>query len=246
MMSSNNQPSGGPGAGLSLRVGLVAPLLIMAAAQVGAIMFATVLDGAGMGLNRIVPWFYFVYAMILIGAAEQLRRHSHLDYVTLGIGWAGGSRPYRIPVFAAAGLVGFFVLLDAVVPIPEILDTREVIEPFLEDGELGFLGILSAGLLIGFLVPVGEEFLFRGFMLHTLAARMPPQRAITITAALFALCHVNVWLLPLAAGLYTMLQLFVLAWLLGWATLRSGSLGPALLVHCINNLVALGLALISY
>lgn len=246
MMPSNNRPSGGPGAGLNLRVGLVAPLLIMAAGLAGAIMAATVLGGAGMELSRIVPWFYFVYAMILIGGAEQLRRRSGLDYAALGIGWAGGSRPYLAPLLGVAVLIGFFALLDSVVPIPEILDTREVIEPFLEDGELGFLGMLSAALLIGFLIPVGEEFLFRGFILHTLAARMSPQRAITITAAIFALCHVYAWLLPLGAGLYTMLQIFALAWLLGWATLRSGSLGPAILAHCINNLVALGLAMTSY
>ncbi len=246
MMPSNNQPSGGPGAGLSLRVGLVAPLLIMAAGLAGAIMAATLLGGSGMGLSRIVPWFYFVYAMILIGGAEELRRRSGLDYATLGIGWAGGSRPYLIPLLAVAGLVGFFMLLDALVPIPEILDTREVIEPFLDDGKLGFLGILTAALLIGFLIPVGEEFLFRGFILHALVARMPPQRAVTITAAIFACCHVYAWLLPLGAGLYTMLQIFALAWLLGWATLRSGSLGPAILAHCINNLAAIAFALAGY
>jgi len=246
MMPSNNQPPGGAGAGLNLRVGLVAPLLIMAAGFAGAIMAATVLRAAGMELNRIVPWFYFIHAMILIGGAEKLRRHSGLDYAALGIGWAGGRRPYLTPLLAVAALMGVFMLLDAVVPMPEGVDLHDVLEPFLEDGVLGFRGILAAGLLLGFLIPLGEEFLFRGFMLHMLAARMPPQRAITVTAAIFACCHVNVWLLPLGAGLYTIVQLFALSWLLGWATLRSGSLGPALLVHCINNMAAVAFALAGY
>jgi ABC-type Na+ efflux pump permease subunit/membrane protease YdiL (CAAX protease family) len=94
----------------------------------------------------------------------------------------------------------------------------------------------ASWLLIAVLPAVCEELLFRGWMLTALAGRRPaPGRAlaaVAIQAACFAAFH----LLP-----ERMPQTFALGLLLGWLTLRSASILPAMLAHLVHNTVPLAL-----
>jgi sodium transport system permease protein len=92
-------------------------------------------------------------------------------------------------------------------------------------------GAAPAGLLMGLLayalVPaVCEELAFRGFILTGLHRRFRPRNAILASAFLFALYHMNVFLL---------LPAFGLGIVLGLLTVRSLSLVPAILFHFLHN-----------
>jgi membrane protease YdiL (CAAX protease family) len=91
-------------------------------------------------------------------------------------------------------------------------------------------------LLLAVLPAVCEEVMFRGWILSALAGERPSRgralTAVVVQAACFAAFH----LLP-----ERMPQTFALGLLLGWMTLRCGSLLPAVLGHLAHNSVPLGL-----
>lgn len=81
--------------------------------------------------------------------------------------------------------------------------------------------------------PVSEELLFRGLLLPALAARWGFGPANAAQAALFGLLH--------AGDPQAVLPLVALGAALGWARMRSESVGPAVLGHALNNGLALAL-----
>ena len=85
-------------------------------------------------------------------------------------------------------------------------------------------GILS----IAIVVPILEEFLFRGAIEgHLLKIGWSPKRAILISALIFGLIHGNPAQIPFA---------FLIGLLFGWLYYRTGSLVPGIVGHIINNL----------
>jgi membrane protease YdiL (CAAX protease family) len=86
--------------------------------------------------------------------------------------------------------------------------------------------LFMAVLVIGVLAATAEEMFFRGYMQTELSARWGPRRGVVVTAAGFALMHLD-WLhilLALALGLYV-----------GFVTERAGSTLPAIACHVVNN-----------
>ncbi len=82
---------------------------------------------------------------------------------------------------------------------------------------------------------VTEEFVFRGLVLRGLLDRTSPARAITISAGLFAIMHLNPWQMPTA--------LFI-GMILGWVYWRTRSLALCVAGHAFHNgvnLLAAGL-----
>jgi membrane protease YdiL (CAAX protease family) len=91
---------------------------------------------------------------------------------------------------------------------------------------------------VSVLAPLGEELLFRGYLLRVLRARHGTRAALVITAAIFAAIHVN----PASV-----LALFALGLVFGLLRVISGSLWPSLVAHALQNgtssaIVLLGLA----
>jgi uncharacterized protein len=82
--------------------------------------------------------------------------------------------------------------------------------------------------------PLCEEAAFRGFILSSLRTRLAPAAAITLTALLFALMHLDPVRFP---------PLLFLGATFGWLAWRSGSLWPSVLAHAINNGVVAAVAL---
>lgn len=83
--------------------------------------------------------------------------------------------------------------------------------------------------LVALLVPVLEEIVFRGVLLSAFARHLSPRWANWVQAGLFGLAHAHPVVTPysFAIGLVT-----------GWMTRRTGSLRPAVLLHVVNNAVA--------
>lgn len=82
--------------------------------------------------------------------------------------------------------------------------------------------------------PLMEELLFRGVLLSALLQRWSVWPSVLTTSALFAVAHLS----GLQFHWYAMPQLFVLALLLAWLRLRSGSIWPAVVAHGTNNMLA--------
>lgn len=104
--------------------------------------------------------------------------------------------------------------------------TMDVIRRALE-GATGS-DLFAAVLVIGPIAGSVEEIFFRGYMQTALARAWRPAVAVVVTAAAFALMHLD-WV-------HTPLALAIGLWL-GVATERTGSALPAVAAHVINNTV---------
>ena len=92
------------------------------------------------------------------------------------------------------------------------------------------LVILGAVLL----APLVEEIVFRGFFQGQLEqGYRDPTKAILFSSLLFTILHFNPW---------WSLQIYLLGMVLGYLAWRTGSIWPSLLIHAINNSLALWFA----
>ena len=92
---------------------------------------------------------------------------------------------------------------------------------------LGWVTVLSASVLPA----IGEELLFRGFLLRGLRQAWGPTPAILLSALLFGLAHGVDASLPGRLGI---------GLVLGLAAARTGSVRPGIAAHFINNLLYIG------
>ena len=84
--------------------------------------------------------------------------------------------------------------------------------------------------VVGLLAPLAEELVFRGAVLRALLRwHKNAWVGIAISAALFALIHMNPAQLPHA---------FLVGLLLGWMYYRTDSIVPGVVFHWVNNTVA--------
>lgn len=135
--------------------------------------------------------------------------------------------PVDNAVYSRAVLLGVALLLAN-------LAATLLLGPSIRDVQLvtagpGLADRIVLALTVVLIAPAIEESLFRGLLQGALEARARPWTAIALAAAPFALLH---WWPAL---------IFFFFWSLpvGWLTWRTASIGPALVVHAINNVVGL-------
>jgi sodium transport system permease protein len=94
--------------------------------------------------------------------------------------------------------------------------------------------------VLGILIPVMEEFFFRGYLFSALLAASRPRTAILTSALLFGLFH-----LITGAGIAVerLITTSLLGVILGWLCWKSGSVVPGMLLHATHNSVITLLAL---
>ena len=85
-------------------------------------------------------------------------------------------------------------------------------------------------IVLGMITPFVEEFLFRGAIQKTLSKSMSIKAAIIIQAILFGIYHGN-----LIQGIYTIF----LGLVFGYVAYKCKSIWPAVVVHAVNNIIAL-------
>lgn len=90
---------------------------------------------------------------------------------------------------------------------------------------------------VAVLAPLGEELLFRGYLLRVLRARHGVRPALVITSAIFAVIHVN----PASV-----LALFALGMVFGLLRVISGSLWPAMIAHALQNGTSSAIVLLGF
>ena len=115
-------------------------------------------------------------------------------------------------------------LVEKIVPSPPWF--WELFNQIFEN-DFGFWG---AFLKVSVIAPVVEELIFRGLILHGFRRNYSSFKAITVSAILFSLFHLNPWQMPAT---------FVLGLFLGWLVVRTHSILAAIIGHSVNNLMVL-------
>ena len=176
----------------------------------------------GLGLRGQV---LFNLVVVFLGGSWLLIRRYGLDVrQTLGLRsvcpsvWAGvvlGAPAMFLVGVAVARLSG------ELFPLPEA--ALESLGQGLVPPEMGLVELLF---FLAVLPGVCEEVAFRGVLLQALRRRLPPWSLVIVTAAVFALFHIE-WV--------RLLPTFFLGLVLAVLVLRTGSLWPAIVWHMLNN-----------
>jgi hypothetical protein len=88
--------------------------------------------------------------------------------------------------------------------------------------------------VIGLLVPVAEEVLFRGIFYAWLRQRRGVVASVLLSSAVFAIAHVNA---------QAALQIFLIGLVLAYLYERSGSIVPSIVAHATVNVISLAIIL---
>lgn len=180
----------------------------------------------GLGNTALVLMNMLAYMLYLVVPTLLTVLISHRTQVpfprkrvakgTYALALFGGMAMAVLANFAASYLMAFFTELG--VPYPEFTDT---VEPTI-------FSLLLNCLSTAVLPALVEEWIFRGYILGALRPH-GEKLAIVFTAVLFGLIHGNLLQFPFA---------LILGLVLGWLTVQTGSLLPAVLLHFTNNLVS--------
>ena len=128
---------------------------------------------------------------------------------------------------------GLIILSDEVdriiqlfIPTPEyVLDLNYLLKPD------SFLGAILLFIAVVILAPLGEEIVFRGFLQQILEKHWKDvTRAILFTSLIFSLIHMN----P-----YWFVQIYFLGVILGFLAWKTKSIIAPLILHSLNNSMAL-------
>lgn len=171
--------------------------------------------------------------MILLVAFFQFRGRS--DAIGLG-------RPRHIGKMIAAIFLLFLLIvfaLDLFVtnPIADLLNLslesereRQIENEILSAKQHDMQNVLASAMVIGVMVPIAEEILFRGIIQTYLVRRIGAWLGIGISSLWFALLHVDLALF---------VPLFLIGAALGFVRHRFQSLWGAIALHSMNNLMSM-------
>jgi uncharacterized protein len=178
----------------------------------------------GVWFTELVVFLGIPWVLLLALGVDPVR--------TTGL---ASTRPAAVALGFGLGLVNYAAWAIPLMAVAQAVFPPELLR--LYDGGQLFLHqagpervLLVAGL--GLAAPLGEEFLFRGILQPGLMSRLPPARAIVVTALVFSAFHFD------PVGLVPRFELGVLFGLLAW---RSGSVWPGIAAHAANNLTATAL-----
>ena len=174
--------------------------------------------------------FTMLLPAVLAAAGSNLRPARYLGFDRL--------RPLPTALGALLGLAGF-VAANGVMALWVMVLPRRVLEWFPDVGRIFEGPPLARAVVVavaGLLAPLCEEAAFRGYLQRTLLRAAGPASAITATALLFALRHLDPVRFPALA---------LLGALFGWLAWRGGSLWPAIAAHAANNAAAIATALFA-
>lgn len=132
-------------------------------------------------------------------------------------------RPSALKWMAAA--VGAYLFFT-------VLYTALILEPHQKDIAKGFGAVPIQVLLIVVLAPISEETCFRGMLFGGLRERLPRVAAALIAGTIFGGLHA-------LTGVTAVPPLIVFGFLLSLLYEKTGSIIPGILLHMLNNSVAL-------
>jgi membrane protease YdiL (CAAX protease family) len=200
---------------VALATGVVLAIPALALGQKGHNEF-TILGNVGVQLATALGFLLVPMALAAWrgaeGIGEILRR--------LGV---RAFRPKALLWVAAA--IGVYLLFTVVY-------TALVVEPHQKDIAKDFGPLAVQILLICLLAPISEEVCFRGMLFSGLRERLPRLAAALISGFVFGGLHAT-------TGVTAVPPLMVFGLLLALLYERTGSIVPGIMLHMLNNVVAL-------
>lgn len=199
-----------------------APLSPGAATAVVAIGIATIYAAQLVGRTIGAPALLsssLADTVVLVGVIAYAHRRG-ISLAQLGVRRA---RPRYLAAAALLGIAMWYLTALLVVLVVPRRDTAEL-EQLVEQAPL-----VPTLIALAVFPPVAEELLFRGVLVRSLAPRMGGPLAVIACAAVFGAYH----LFP-----PQMVSTFALGLVLGFVTVRSRSIVPAMITHVLNNTVA--------
>ena len=173
----------------------------------------------------------FIPPMFYARRRSMMREHLEANPLNNGV-----FKPYGAPLCAllVAGLtIAAGYIADPVVTL--LPDMPEFLEQALESMVSG--NVLINLLCVSVFAPFFEEWLCRGMVLRGLLARnVKPVWAILFSAFFFAFIHFNPW---------QAIPAFMLGCLFGYVYYKTRSLSLTMLMHCVNNTLAVVLGQID-
>lgn len=243
----SGRPAATPWSFVDVFAGLGA-VLLLSMLIAAPVQFSGIRDSEALLLISALP----VWIGLLGTTFWASRRHGTGNLI---VDLALRIRPIDLAIGLGAGLGLRFVIGVWTVVYTQISGDQPSgnLEPILGGGGLGF-GIwlvinLAAIAVIG---PVIEEIFFRGLGLRSALASTlrragsprfadPRSRArwsIVATSVVFALLHLSE-VSDLTSAVVLLPGLFLAGWVLGWLTMTTGRLGPAIVTHVVFNGVAM-------
>jgi membrane protease YdiL (CAAX protease family) len=146
----------------------------------------------------------------------------------------GFTRPRHLQFLALAVVAGLAAPLLGTLLTQLLAHGHTVTQDIQQLGNSTPLGLrLPLVLMVVIVGPLVEELLFRGVLLSALLQRWRTGWAVLISSLAFALVH-----LPgLQYQWYALPELALLALVLAWLRLRSGSIWPGVVAHGVNNVL---------
>jgi membrane protease YdiL (CAAX protease family) len=173
-----------------------------------------VIYGYSFHLCSIVAWivFSFIHSSVWPGRRQP--------WISSAIS-AVRSLLFAIPIILVIGIAWSALLYAVDLPT----EPQDLIGIIRDADNLGYL--IALGVLAVAIAPINEELLFRGGLFRFFNTRMPTSIAMILSSILFAILHLN-W--------FSFLPLVVLGCFLCTATLKTGSLKSAMIMHALFNL----------
>jgi hypothetical protein len=137
-----------------------------------------------------------------------------------------GLRPFRLSAFKwMAAAIGVYLLFATFYSLL-------IVEPKQKDIAEGFGAVPVQVLLIVIAAPISEETCFRGMLFGGLRERLPRLAAALISGLIFGALHVT-------SGASAVPPLIFFGFVLALLYEKTGSIVPGILLHMLNNSVAL-------
>lgn len=200
----------------------------------GALLFVVVFNGVAISLFFVLtPPLALLWVAAL--ATVFLAWHMGTDWRRRTRRWRVRMRPPQgDPQWVGLAIVASLLLafgVNALIQYAAPVDAEEAspLVEFLMEYQRTPLGWVALVALVAGLVPIVEEFCFRGYIQHSLERQLGPPGAIAIAALLFTAAHIggphwSLLLIPLTLGLVT-----------GLATYRFESIWVAVPIHSAWN-----------
>ncbi len=210
---------------IGLVAGVIGGVIAVLVVEGGAAARSGTLTPAATDIATVIQDLGFVGAAVFLAAQAGPVRPAQFGLVAPRSWWRA--------LGVALGAAVAFIVISGI--YFSLLHTSGQEKEFVKEigGNAGTISVLAVCVLTTIVAPICEELLFRGFVFRSLSNWRGPWPAAVITGILFGLVH------GLSAPAVDLAPLALLGFLLCVVYYRTGSLYLCILVHAVNNAIAL-------
>ena len=198
--------------------------LMIGAGLISALSFFMPADFA-MKYGTVIVYPLQFIPMMLYASAKSRFNEGFVEKEPLDRNNFGSRKGWSMALIVSVmAIAAAFVTEPISMLLPEMSPETKHMMEMLMNGPV-WIVLLSVSVF----APFFEEWLCRGIILRGLLKKVGPTWAIVISAAVFGLIHGNIW---------QAIPAFFIGCLLGYVYYKTGSLKLTMLMHCVNNTLA--------